>query len=540
MSIIPCLTWVRRGVAKSSPEKVKLEKEDLRRIIEETREELEEDEPSDTSEEEEEKEETKGASGGKMQKKVEKIDKKKRKHEDNGTTEGDDIVDKYGLDDYDDDNNEDERNPLKGLGNLVYYTSNDDDPYITLKDEKDSDDEEYEIKNTDNMVVVGKATEECCSLDVYIYNEEYGNLYIHHDVILSTFPLCVEWLNYDVCDQDTGNFVAVGTMDPVIEIWDLDVVDSLEPVAMLGNKPTKNKKKKKMKGISGHTDSVLDLSWNSSVRNVLASASADSTLGLWDLDEGKMVTSITQHKDKVQSVKWHPVESQSLLSGSFDNTVKVFDCRSPNDTFKSWTLEGEIERVIWDTYSPLNFFASTDTGRVYYLDSRTDKPLYTLSAHNKAVTGLALSSSVRGLLSTVSADQTLKVWDVVDNKPSLILEKNLKLNELHCLGACPEAPFVFAVGGEKELRVWDIRSSAPVRKHFYDRAPSGVTMEDLDDEGETTAAFETLDLDKDSDAEEMEELIAGFSGAPQTTEMTASGSSKKKKKKKKKPKHKPS
>jgi len=31
-------------------------------------------------------------------------------------------------------------------------------------------------------------------LEIYIYEEELNNLYVHHDVMLSAFPLCMEWL----------------------------------------------------------------------------------------------------------------------------------------------------------------------------------------------------------------------------------------------------------------------------------------------------------------------------------------------------------
>ena len=61
-----------------------------------------------------------------------------------------------------------------------------------------------------------------------------------------------------------SNLAAVGTMGPVIDVWDLDLVNSLEPDFSLGQKAVK---KKKIKGY-GHKDAVLALAWNRQVRRI--------------------------------------------------------------------------------------------------------------------------------------------------------------------------------------------------------------------------------------------------------------------------------
>ncbi|BFZ10086.1 hypothetical protein BsWGS_13125 [Bradybaena similaris] len=552
-NIVPCLVWVQQGCAKQNPDKVSLNKDELQKIIQKTQNDL--DDKMEESEEENSEESTKDSDFELAKKKAENmaasIKKKKtkqaakRKHTDGSDEQdddgGDDIIKKYGLDDYD---NEDLPTDLTlGIGGLTPFASNDEDPYITLKNDVDSDDEDFVLKPTDNLLAVGKVTEEAAVLEVHIYNEEMNNLFIHHDYILPTIPLVLEWLDYDVADGQKGNFVAMGTMEPDIGIWDLDVVDSLEPVAVLEG--TRHSKKKKMKKkdalVQGHTDSVLDLSWNKNVRNVLASASADHTVCLWDLAEGKVVSSLKHHEKEVQCVSWHPVESQSLLTGSFDTFAAVIDCRNPSENVKKWQFDGEVERCLWNHFCPFNFLVSTDKGLLYEVDVRHSKPLFTLSAHEQAVTGVSLSSQIPGLLVTTSSDKHLKVWDIQDSKPSLVLSRNLKLDILHCASSNPDHPFVFAVGANKDFKVWDIRESAAVRRHFLSRMPAPMAAECAEDAedlpGDAAAdAMENLNMEDDEDAAEEEEMLAGDRGGNKASKSGAGGdkTGKKKKKKKKK------
>merc|ERR1719197_2457192 len=230
-------------------------------------------------------------------------------------------VDEFNLEDYD---KEGDGQNMLGVAGATYYANPEDDPYITLPDE---DDEGHEVTPDDNLLCCAKLDGEMSSLEIHLWNEAEQDFYVHHDILLDKYPLCVEWLSYDAGEQETaadgsqpppgarepGNYVALGCMSPAIEIWDLDIINTSEPVTTLGKRTKRTNKKPKI-GTRGHSDAVLALSWNRAQANILASGSADHCILLWDLEVRSAKEILQHHTDKVQTLSWHPVESTTLLS----------------------------------------------------------------------------------------------------------------------------------------------------------------------------------------------------------------------------------
>ncbi|KAK1430776.1 hypothetical protein QVD17_13774 [Tagetes erecta] len=343
-----------------------------------------------------------------------------------------DGLEELNMDDYD--NEDDEINIFgSGLGD-TYYPTNELDPY--LKDANDDDSEEVEdmfIKSDDAVVVLFK--------QVYIIEDPDGdlNMFGHHHIDINAFPLCTAWLDCPIKGGEKGNFMAVGTMDPGIEIRDLDIIDEAEPALMLGGfaeKKNKKKKGKKVKNVikykeDSHTGPVLALAWNKGYRNILA-------------------------------------------SGSADKTVKR-DVRVPTHSGFKWSVSADVESLAWDPHDQHLFVASLENGTVVGFDIRTAtsnsstdlKPKFTLHAHDKAVCAISYNPLVPNLLATGSEDHVVKLWDLSNNQPSCIASQNPKAGAVFSVSFSGDCPFLLAIAGsEGKLKLWDTLSDSGISKRY--------------------------------------------------------------------------
>ncbi|KKF96474.1 Histone acetyltransferase type B subunit 2 [Ceratocystis fimbriata CBS 114723] len=76
----------------------------------------------------------------------------------------------------------------------------------------------------------------------------------------------------------------------------------------------------------GHVDAINALAWNPHQEVLVATASGDKTIGLWDIRNVKQkVHTFTGHEDAVTSLQWHPTEAGVLGSGSYDRRILFWD-----------------------------------------------------------------------------------------------------------------------------------------------------------------------------------------------------------------------
>eukprot|EP00980_Cylindrotheca_fusiformis_P009296 scaffold2042_cov123-Cylindrotheca_fusiformis.AAC.3 len=398
---------------------------------------------------------------------------------------------------------------MEGLNNLgLSHVGTNAPAYMDMNengeeaDDDDSDIEDVLIQPGDALFVVAKTEEDFASLEVNVYEQTTGNLFVHHDIPLPNFPLCLA--HGDISPTGSaGNYCAVGTFGPGIEVWNLDVLNALEPSCVLGGEDTSmadeimrhnmmqsssrhNNNTTKLEPHDrpqlkpgSHTDAVMSLSWNKVHRQVIASGSADCTVKLWDVTQpDRTAGTLTHHKDKVQSVVWHPQEGTLLATGSYDRTVALVDAREGNSNVRKVKLPADCEVLAWDPFQPQLLTAASEDGTISCWDVRkfsNKTPLWSMVANEYGgVSDISYNPNVPGMMVSCSVDKTVVLWDTTlenNKKPQACGSKDMAVGKLYTVNFYPSSPWLLGCGGNgKEIALWDLTRETSIQKRFGHRS----------------------------------------------------------------------
>jgi WD40 repeat protein len=192
--------------------------------------------------------------------------------------------------------------------------------------------------------------------------------------------------------------------------------------------------------ITGHSSEILEIAFSPD-SSMLASASADNTVKIWNTADGTLRLTLTGHTDRVLSLAFSP-QGDLLLSGSQDGTVKkwqmsdgqLIDTISRANPVRALDLAFSPDGLLFAVANHTGFveLRRTDTGILYKTIVQTDS--FGFKEDYVVAWGLSFTPDGEQILVGAGRNQhgsSLRVYDVHSYADSeLLIGMNVRIRDL--------------------------------------------------------------------------------------------------------------
>ncbi len=199
----------------------------------------------------------------------------------------------------------------------------------------------------------------------------------------------------------------------------------------------------------GHANWIHALAWSPDGTHI-ASASADHTVQIWEVNSGRPKLFYNGHSDVVWCVAWSP-DGTRLATGSRDHTVQVWDAQTGN---RLATLQGhraDVLSVAWSPDSTRLLSASWDH-KIFVWDIAQSRQLLTYTGHNDIAWSVAWSPNGARVVSA-SEDKSAQVWNATTGQR--IFSYQGHTNKVITVAWSPDGTRIASGSDDKTVQVWN-------------------------------------------------------------------------------------
>uniref|UniRef100_A0A672N444 WD repeat-containing protein 17-like n=1 Tax=Sinocyclocheilus grahami TaxID=75366 RepID=A0A672N444_SINGR len=237
---------------------------------------------------------------------------------------------------------------------------------------------------------------------------------------------------------DDPNLLATASFDGTIKVWDINTLTAVYTSP-------------------GNEGVVYSLSWAPGDLNCIAGATSRNGAFIWDVKKGKIITRFNEHgKNGIFCVAWSHKDSKRIATCSGDGfcIIRTLDGK----VLHKYNHPAAVFGCDWSQNNKDMIATGCEDKnvRVYYLATSSDQPLKVFTGHTAKVFHVRWSPLREGILCSGSDDGTVRIWDYTQDACINVLSGHTA--PVRGLMWNTEIPYLLTSGSwDYTIRVWDTR-----------------------------------------------------------------------------------